>query len=411
MFSYPSHPTDISLFSSWLGLARRSATTTILWCRAYAIRPYHGLIARHTIPKCADVAPFFRCLLCWGLVTLVFLPLSAQAASPLARWLQQARVALAKGDLEGLRLVLEKAEHEIIKPPPLPPRQLQNARLWLDLLFAQYHQLKGPPPSFRRLHLYEKKEQVQAQVDELVHALKHTKAAAFFLQRYNRSFRDVMRRGDVNDAITLTTTANRVQILKNTVRALQNQLAHMDTVLRLWDKTSAEARRMQFQILLQQGDEQAQTIDKIRARQARLMKALSLQATALSKAQDILQQHQREAQQKQRTSRILLYSGIVTASIGLLAVGVGAAGHLYQTFERNTTKCGKETICGRWGDQVAPPLYISGGIVAALGGALILVAILHQSPPSQAYQGIFQSHKHYLDREEQDKPTPEAKAP
>lgn len=328
------------------------------------------------------------------------------ANSPLAQWLQQARVALARGDLEALRSVLEKAELEAAKPAKRSPQQTRNLQLWLDLLFAQYHQLKGPPPSFRRLHLYEKKEQVQAQVGDLERSLKHTKAAAFFLERYTRSFREVMRRGDVNDAITVTTTNNRVQILKNTVRALQNQLAHMDTVLRLWDKTSAEARRMQFQILLQQGDEQAQTIDKIRSRQARLMKALALQSVALSNAQDILQQNQREALQKQRTSRILLYSGITVASIGILAIAVGGAGHLYQTFARQSKDCGNETICGRWFDAVALPLYISGGITAGIGGGLILAAILHQPPPSQAYQGLYRSHKHYLDWEEKENPTP-----
>jgi hypothetical protein len=331
------------------------------------------------------------------------------ATSPLAQWLQQARVALARGDLEALRSVLEKAELEAAKPAKRSPQQTRNIRLWLDLLFAQYHQLKGPPPSFRRLHLYEKKEQVQAQVGDLERSLKHTKAAAFFLERYARSFREVMRRGDVNDAITVTTTNNRVQILKNTVRALQNQLAHMDTVLRLWDKTSAEARRMQFQILLQQGDEQAQTIDKIRSRQARLMKALALQSIALSKAQDILQQNQREALQKQRTSRILLYTGIAAASAGLLAVGVAAGGQIYMQLHPDSAKCqppNPSPLCGQWSSQVTLPLYISGGIVAGIGGVLILVAILHQPPPSQAYQGLYRSHKHYLDWEEKENPAP-----
>jgi tetratricopeptide (TPR) repeat protein len=321
---------------------------------------------------------------------------TALAQVDLAKSIQNARKFLALGELARMEEVLQKAEEQSKKPDPKqPPQAKDNARLWLDLLWGQFHQILGTPPPFARLQIFDNKEQVHKRIADLERALQHTQQAIFYLGRYSALFRTVLKRSNTHDALTLVSTANRIQILHNTTRTMQNRIPLLEGLLRDWDRESPAQRQSRIKMLLQVMKQSQKDIAVLRKRQQRIQTKLQRQGKAIVSAQQILQRHQADLQQRKHNGRIVVWIGAGALTLGVAGTGAGVGWEIYKNVEGDAKKLNEY--------DTNRTVWLAVGIpLLATGVAMVLIGHLIQPKLPDQYKGVYRSHKDYLDWEERE---------
>lgn len=337
--------------------------------------------------------------LAFGSALLFLLPLTAVEGAlkkgTIGYWLSYARDANRTNDLERVQRGLQRAEALLSRPRQLSTQQQKNYKLWLWLMWSNFHTRKGKFPPFMKQNEFEDKQHLQQHKRSLKQSIVHLNQALLFLARYNQLLRNVARQSGLKGAISYHTTYSRQERMKNTIQIGQLRLARLAQLEQKWKAASSVQHAQKLRALTAQVRRQ---LAQLRNRQQRQDQSQRIQQSlVIAKAQASYKRHEFTLQRNRQTSSVLTWSGVGLFVLGLAGSGVGTARFL----EANATDA--QGLPRHNVDQALS--YQSSGVaLLATGGTLCLSGIvtftvgLVMKPTNKDYnKGIFRSQKQYLD--------------
>lgn len=327
------------------------------------------------------------------------------AATPLAQAkssLQKAQDALSSGDLPMLAEHLRALDTTLQKhKTSFSLLQRLNLQTWSSQMWSRYHQIQGVPPLFLSSKHYEERAQVRDRIALFKSKREHLRMAVRHLRSFIRTFRQVMRRSKVRDALILTSTINRVQILNNTGRTIQNRVFLLRQLDRNWGADSPVKRQARILQLTQEAKKNRKTIKKLRQGQTTIQKRLKKQAQAIEKAQLVLRSHSIRLKRRAKLSQTLLWTGAIAGTVGLASFGVGLGWYLYAGSQ--VGQPGITPVQIQETQQLALIPLVSGAIVAGVGVVLLIVGPAIHPGQAEQLKGLYRSQKHYLEWQEKER--------